>query len=131
MSWSDPIADMLTRVRNGSMVGTDVVEMPHSKLKCEITRVLKREGYIADYAVEGGVKKILRIYLKYTQDNESAIRGLRRDSKPGHRKYVSGSEIPRVLNGMGIAILSTSTGIMTGKDAKGRKMGGEVLCRVW
>lgn len=131
MSWSDPIADMLTRVRNGCMVGTDVVEMPHSKLKCEITRVLKREGYISDYAVEGGVKKILRIYLKYTGDHEPVIIGLRRESKPGLRRYVSCDDVPRVLSGMGIAVLSTSAGIMTGKEARSRRIGGEVLCRVW
>lgn len=131
MSWSDPIADMLTRIRNGCMVGTDTVEMPHSKLKGEITRVLKREGYVVDYAVEGGVKKVLRIYLKYTRKNEPAIRGVRRDSKPGLRRYVTCAGAPRVLSGMGIAILSTSAGIMTDKEARVKGIGGELLCRVW
>ena len=131
MSWSDPIADMLVRIRNAHMAELDIVEMPYSKIKGEITRVFKREGYITDYAVEGGVKKILRIYLKYTQDHEPVIVGLKRISRSGLRKYVAADELPRVLNGMGIAVLSTSAGILTDKEARSKNVGGEVLCFVW
>ena len=130
MSWSDPIADMFTRIRNAHMAGRDMVEMPHSKLKSEITRVLKKEGFITDYVVEGG-KKVLRIYLKYTVDREPVIRGLRRVSRPGLRRYVTGQDIPQVLGGLGVTILTTSSGVMTGKEAKKQNIGGEVLCSVW
>ncbi len=131
MSLSDPIADMLTRIRNAHMAGHEVVEVPHSKLKGEITRVLKREGYINDYVVEGGVKKTLRLYLKYTGENEPAIRGLQRESKLGLRSYVAADEVPQILGGLGIAILSTSSGIMTGREAREKHVGGEVLCSIW
>jgi small subunit ribosomal protein S8 len=131
MSWSDPIADMLVRIRNAHMAELEVVEMPHSKIKSEIARVLKKEGYITDYAVEGGVKKTLRVYLKYTQDHEPAILGLKRVSKAGRRKYVPADDIPRVLNGLGVAVMSTSAGIMTGKEARSKNIGGEVVCSVW
>lgn len=131
MSLSDPIADMLTRIRNAHMAGHEVVEVPHSKLKGEITRVLKREGYINDYVVEGSVKKTLRLYLKYTGESEPAIRGLKRESKLGLRSYVAAAEVPRVLGGLGIAILSTSSGIMTDREARGKHVGGEVLCSIW
>ena len=107
MNVSDPIADMLTRIRNAHGAGLDVVEMPASKLKTEVTRVLKREGYITDFAVEGGVSKVLRIYLKYAAGRAPAIRGLRRDSKPGQRRYVAARGIPRVLGGLGVNVLST------------------------
>jgi len=131
MSMSDPIADMLTRIRNAHAASLDVVEMPFSKMKSEITKVMKREGYVADYAVDGGTKKVLRIYLKYVEGREPVIKGLRRESRPGLRKYVSVSEIPRVLGGLGVAVISTSSGIMTGKEAKSKSIGGEVLCAVW
>jgi small subunit ribosomal protein S8 len=131
MSWSDPIADMLVRVRNAHMAELDTAEMPHSRIKEDIARVLKREGYISDYAVEGGVKKTLRIYLKYTADREPAIRGLKRVSKGGLRQYVGVDEIPRILGGLGVAVMSTSSGIMTGKEARGKQVGGEVLCSIW
>jgi len=132
MSWSDPIADMLARIRNAHMAGLDTVEVPHSRIKGEIVRIMKREGFIADYVVEGGAsKKLFRIYLKYTGEKEPAIRGMQRKSKPGLRSYVASGAIPRVLGGMGIAILSTSGGIMTGKEAKKRNVGGELLCVVW
>ena len=131
MSWSDPIADMLTRIRNAYMAELDVVEMPHSRMKGEITRVLKRCGYVADYAVEGGVGKVLRIYLKYTPDHRAAIKGLKRESKPGLRKYVATDAVPRILGGMGIAVVSTSSGVMTGAEARKKGIGGEVLCSVW
>jgi small subunit ribosomal protein S8 len=131
MSQTDPIADMLTRLRNGHMSGREIVEVPHSKLKDEITRILKREGYITDYVVEGGAKKILRIYLKYLGEGEPAIRGMKRESRSGLRHYVAADEVPRVLGGLGVMILSTSSGVMTGKEARKRNVGGEVLCSVW
>ena len=131
MSLSDPIADMMTRIRNAQAARHEAVEMPHSKMKTEIARVMQREGYVKAYSVEGGPKKILRIYLRYTGDHEPLISGLRRDSTPGRRVYVAAGEIPRVLGGIGIAILSTSGGIVTDKEARKRKVGGEVLCSVW
>lgn len=132
MSWSDPIGDMLVRIRNAHMADLDTVEVPHSKIKSEIIRIMKREGFVADYVAEGGsTKKLLRIYLKYGGQREPTIRGMRRKSKPGLRTYVASDEIPRVVGGMGIVILSTSSGIMTGKEAKKQNLGGEVLCTVW
>lgn len=131
MSMSDPIADMLTRIRNAHMANLEVAEVPYSKIKSEITRVLKKEGYITDYVVEGGTKKVLRIYLKYASENEAAIRGLKRVSKPGLRKYVKSDRIPKVLGGLGINVVSTSQGIMTDKEARKSKVGGEVLCSIW
>ncbi len=131
MSLSDPIADMLTRVRNAHSAGLDTAEMPHSNLKNEISRVLKKEGFITDYIVEGGHKKILRIYLKYVADHEPAIRGLKRESRPGLRKYVAADKVPKVLGGLGMAVLSTSSGVMTDKEARKQSVGGEVLCSVW
>lgn len=131
MSVSDPIADMLTSIRNGQAVGLETVELPHSKLKGEIARLLKREGYVTDYTVEGGVKKVLRVYLKYTRDHQPVIRGIRRVSSPGLRRYSGNRKMPRVLGGMGTMIVSTSQGIMTGKEARSRQVGGEVLCAVW
>jgi small subunit ribosomal protein S8 len=132
MSRSDPIADMLTRIRNAQCAGHEIVEMPYSGLKMEISRILKREGYITDYVVEGGsAKKNLRLYLKYVDAEEAAIRGLRRVSRPGRRNYSTCKEIPRVLGGLGIAILSTSRGLMTDHQARREGVGGEVLCHVW
>lgn len=131
MSYTDPIADMLTRVRNAGMAEHDAVDIPCSKIKEEIARVLKREGYVRDYVVEGVNPKILRVYLKYLNETEPMIKGIRRESKSGLRQYSSAGEIPKVLGGMGIAILSTSSGIMTGKEAKQKNIGGEVLCSVW
>jgi small subunit ribosomal protein S8 len=131
MSWSDPIADMLTRVRNAYRSGQDVAEMPHSKVKGEIVRVLKKEGYISDYAVEGNNGRTLRVYLKYVGERESAIRGLRRNSAPGRRQYVTWDKIPRVLGGAGLAIISTSLGIMSDREARKRKIGGEIICSAW
>jgi small subunit ribosomal protein S8 len=131
MSVSDPIADMLTSVRNAQRVGMEMVSVPHSALKVEIVRVLKKEGYVADYAVEGGVKKVLRVYLRYNSNHEPVIRGLRRASSPGLRAYAGAGRLPRVLGGMGTAVMSTSQGVMTGREARSRKVGGEVLCTVW
>ena len=107
------------------------MEVPHSKLKDEIVRILVKEGYVTDYAVEGGTKKILRVYLKYVGEHEPAIRGLERESRPGLRHYVGAGEIPRTLGGLGTVILSTPSGIMTGRDAREKKVGGEVICSVW
>lgn len=132
MSPSDPVADMLNRIRNALMSGAPVTEVPHSKLKSEIARILKREGFIADYVVEGsGPRKALRVFLKYHADRQPTIRGLRRISKPGLRRYVTCDKVPRVLGGMGVAILSTSGGIVTDSEARKMNKGGEVLCFAW
>ena len=131
MSLSDPIADMLTRIRNAHRASLDVVEMPYSNLKGEVTRVLKKEGFVNDYVVEGGKRKLLRIYLRYNDERVPAINGIQRESRPGLRTYAGADGIPRVLAGLGVAILSTSSGVMTGKSARQKKIGGEVLCSVW
>lgn len=129
---SDPIADMLTRLRNGAKASLPSVDVPHSILKNEIARILKREGYVTDYSTEQVENvKMLRILLRYDRDEAAVIRGLRRISKPGLRRYVPSSKIPRVLGGMGVAILSTSKGILSDKDARREKLGGELLCYVW
>lgn len=131
MSLSDPISDMLTRIRNAHGANLEIVEMPHSKMKAEIARLLKKEGFVKDYVVEGGTKKTLRVYLKYFGDRQAAIKGLRRESRPGLRRFVKAEEIPMVLGGLGITIMSTSSGLMTGKEARHKNMGGEVVCSVW
>jgi small subunit ribosomal protein S8 len=131
MSWSDPIADMLTRIRNALGAGRDVVEMPHSKMKAEIARVLKHEGFVNDFSVEGGVRKELKVYLRYTDKREPAIRGLKRMSTPGLRRYVQARAVPRVLGGQGVALLSTSRGILSDREAREQGIGGELICTVW
>ena len=131
MSWSDPIADMLTRVRNAQSAGLDIVEMPASRLKADIVKVLKEEGYVSDYEIEGDAKKTLRIALKYNDETKPVIRGIRRESKPGLRKFCGWKDIPRVLGGLGIAVISTSSGVMSGVEARRRKLGGELVCSVW
>ncbi len=132
MSLSDPIADMLTRLRNAHSADLDHADIPHSKMKAEIARILKREGFIRDYVSEGGgSKKILRVYLKYDAKRQKGIEGLKRVSRPSLRKYSGADSLPRVLGGMGIAILSTSSGVMTDREARQQKVGGEVLCYVW
>ncbi|MBM9605421.1 30S ribosomal protein S8 [Desulfopila inferna] len=132
MSMSDPLADMLTRIRNAVMVKFKSVEIPKSNTKVEIARVLKEEGYINDYQVsDKGVQGVLTIDLKYGPDGESVISGIKRVSKPGLRQYAKSDAIPSVLNGLGIAIVSTSKGIITNKAAAARKTGGEILCEVW
>ena len=131
---SDPIADMLTRIRNATERYHPEVSLPSSKIKEEIARILKEEGFIEDYGVRAdGAKKILTLTLKYKgkRGKEKVIRGLKRVSKPGRRVYVGADEIPHVLGGLGISILSTSQGIMTGQEARRRRIGGEVLCYVW
>ncbi len=133
MSVCDPIADMLTRIRNAHRAGLEKVQMPYSTLKGELARVLKKEGFISDYVTEGhGGKKDLCVYLRYHGPEQApVIRGLRRISKPGLRRYVSAKSIPRVVGGMGVAVLSTSKGVMSDREARAAKTGGEVLCYVW
>jgi len=132
MSMSDPLADMLTRIRNGVMAKFDVVEMPTSKTKVNIAKVLQDEGYVTGYQVSGsGPQGTLTISLKYTADLEPVITGIKRVSKPGLRKYARAGEIPTVLNGLGIAILSSSKGVITDKTARASNVGGEILCEVW
>lgn len=129
---TDSIADMLTRVRNANAAGHEKVDIPSSRLKVEIARILKEEGFIKGYKVmDQGKQGILRIYLKYGSDNERVLRGITRTSKPGLRVYARASKIPRVLSGMGVAIISTSKGVMTDREARNQGVGGEVLCRVW
>ncbi len=128
---TDPIADMLTRIRNAFMAGHDQVEIPGSVIKGEIARVLTEEGYVGSYEItEEGVKKTITIKLKYSPDGKAAIEEIKRISKPSRRVYVSKDDIPRVRGGMGISILSTSSGIMTGVAARSQKIGGEILCTV-
>ena len=131
MSWSDPIADMLTRIRNGQAAGLDLVEMPSSNLKASIARVLKDEGYVVDFEVGGDAKKVLRVALKYNSDGKPVIRGIRRESAPGLRRFCGWKDIPRVLGGLGVAVISTSSGVMSGLEARRRKLGGEIICSVW
>jgi small subunit ribosomal protein S8 len=128
---TDPIADMLTRIRNAAQAQHDHTVLPASKLKAQVAEILKQEGFIDDYRVGDGIQKKLTIFLKYGRDRQSAFVGMRRASRPGRRFYVGHREIPRVQNGMGVAILSTSVGIMTDRDARDKRVGGEVLCEVW
>ena len=130
MIMTDPIADMLTRIRNALQQKHESVSMPASKEKQAIAKILKDEGFITDYSVEGDVKKTLTITLKYAEDNKRVISGLRRISKPGLRVYAKVDNLPRVLNGLGIAIISTSNGMMTDRDAKKNHLGGEVIAYV-
>ena len=132
MAVNDPIADFLTRVRNAQMAKHDTVEIPHSKMKAEIARILKEEGYINDVSEKGlGVEKRLAVELKYGPDGRRGITGLRRMSRPGRRVYRKQTNIPRVLDGLGVAILSTSQGILTDHAARRAGIGGEVLCFVY
>src|ERR1051326_1709950 len=126
----DPIADMLTRIRNANRALLPDVEMPHSKIKESIANILKREGYIQDFSVEGKVIKKMKMRLKY-QGKKSVIEGLRRISSPGLRRYVGATDIPRVRGGLGVAVLSTSEGVMTGNQARKKNIGGELVCYVW
>lgn len=132
MVMSDPIADMLTRIRNANLVRHESVEMPASNVKRQIAEILKREGFIRDAEyIEDNKQGMIRIFLKYGPNNERVITGLKRISKPGLRVYTKANEIPRVLGGLGIAIISTSKGIVTDKEARQSKNGGEVLAYVW
>jgi small subunit ribosomal protein S8 len=132
MPVTDPLADMLTRIRNGHMAKHTRVDVPTSKMKVSLAKILKEEGYIKNYKVlKDRPHGVLRIYLKYYDGNQPVITGLTRLSKPGRRVYVKSGEIPRVLNGMGVAILSTSKGILADRDARKQNLGGELLCSVW
>jgi small subunit ribosomal protein S8 len=129
---TDPISDYLTRIRNAMDADKPAVEIPASRLKKEISRLLKEQGYIDDYSVEPtAVGEVLRIQLRYTEDRRPVISGLRRVSRPGRRRYASNSEVPKVLGGMGTAIISTSSGVMTGHEARNKGVGGEVVAYVW
>ncbi|HKQ37705.1 MAG TPA: 30S ribosomal protein S8 [Verrucomicrobiae bacterium] len=130
MTPTDPIADMLTRIRNAQRAEIPAIELPHSKMKENVAAILKREGYINEVGVEGTTMKKLKVRLKY-DGRKGVIEGLRRVSRPGLRRYVAADEIPRVHNGMGTAIVSTSEGIMTGVQARKKNLGGELLCYVW
>jgi small subunit ribosomal protein S8 len=128
---TDPIADMLIRIKNASMAGRATISVSHSKMKEAVANILVKEGYIAEVSVsQEGLKKSLHIKLKY-EDKKSVITQIVRKSKPGRRQYIPKTSIPRVLGGMGIAIVSTSSGIMTGKDAQKKGIGGELLCEIW
>ena len=132
MSFTDPIGDMLTRIRNASSARHEKVVVPASRLKVRIAEVLKDEGYIQDFVRhEDGVQGSITILLKYTPEREPAISEIKRVSKPGLRRYVPTTEIPRILNGLGIAILSTSKGVMVDREARKQKVGGELICTVW
>jgi small subunit ribosomal protein S8 len=135
MSMTDPIADFLTRVRNAIRAAHETVEIPASKLKAELARILAEQGYIESWSLvpagEHRAGELIRIRLKYTEDRRSAISGLRRVSRPGQRTYVNAKQIPKVLGGMGTTILSTSHGVMTGHDARATGVGGEILAQVW
>lgn len=132
MSMTDPIADMLTRIRNACQARHRRVDVPASKLKREIARVLAEERFIDNFAHYDDDKQgMLRLYLRYDEDQESIIRGLKRVSRPGLRQYAAKDRLPRVLRGLGVAIVSTSSGVLTDRDARKRGVGGEVLCQVW
>lgn len=132
MTMTDPIADMLTRIRNANNIHHDYVEIPASKLKIALAQILKDEGFIRDYEYQKDSKQgVIKIYLKFTSKKERVITGLKRISKPGLRVYVKKDELPKVLGGLGIAIVSTSRGLMSDKEARKTGVGGEVLCYIW
>jgi len=126
----DPISDMLTRIRNAGRALLPTVEIPHSRVKESLANILKQEGYVSEVAVEGDTKKKLKVRLKY-EGKKCVIEGLKRISKPGLRNYVGATEIPRVRGGLGVAVVSTSEGVMTGVQARKKNIGGELLCYVW
>jgi small subunit ribosomal protein S8 len=128
---TDPIGDLLTRIRNGLIARHHEVKIPHSRIKARIADILAREGYLEDAEVVPGERSEIRVKLKYTPSREPVIKGLKRVSKPGLRVYAGRLELPRVQGGLGIAIVSTSKGVMTDKEARRHKVGGEVLCEVW
>ncbi|MEH7124702.1 MULTISPECIES: 30S ribosomal protein S8 [unclassified Bacillus (in: firmicutes)] len=132
MVMTDPIADLLTRIRNANMVRHEKLEVPASNIKKEIADILKREGFVRDVEfIEDNKQGIIRIFLKYGSNNERVITGLKRISKPGLRVYAKADEVPRVLNGLGIALVSTSQGVLSDKEARAKQVGGEVLAYVW
>ena len=132
MTMTDPIADMLTRIRNANVVKHETVDVPASNMKKELARILLEEGFIRGYdVIEDGKQGIIRIQLKYGQSGERVIQGIKRISKPGMRVYTNAYEVPKVLNGLGISVISTSKGILTDKQARKENVGGEVICYVW
>ena len=132
MVMTDPIADLLTRIRNANMVRHEKIEVPASNIKKQIAEILKREGFVRDVEyVEDNKQGLIRIFLKYGSNNERVITGLKRISKPGLRVYAKSTEVPKVLNGLGIALVSTSQGVLTDKEARAKQVGGEVLAYVW
>ncbi|NLK12272.1 MAG: 30S ribosomal protein S8 [Candidatus Phytoplasma sp.] len=131
MVMTDPIADMLTRIRNANKMRHPKVEIPASKLKTDILSVLKKEGFIKDFSIQNNEKPNIVVTLKYTQDNERVIKGLKRISKPGLRVYAQVDQLPKVLNGLGVALISTSKGILTDREARLSNVGGEVLAYIW
>ncbi|KHD85725.1 30S ribosomal protein S8 [Heyndrickxia ginsengihumi] len=132
MVMTDPIADLLTRIRNANTVRHEKLEVPASKIKKDVAEILKREGFVRDVEfIEDNKQGIIRIFLKYGANNERVITGIKRISKPGLRVYAKADEVPKVLNGLGIAIVSTSQGVLTDKEARSKKIGGEVLAYVW
>lgn len=131
MSITDPIADLLTRIRNAVNAKHESVEIPASKEKLEIVRILKEEGFILGYSVSSDAKKVITVNLKYGENNQKVISGIKRISKPGLRVYAEVDKLPRVLNGLGIAIISTSYGVLTDRDARKKNVGGEVIAYVW
>ena len=132
MTMTDPIADLLTRIRNANIVRHERLEVPASNIKKEIAEILKREGFVRDVEyVEDNKQGLIRIFLKYGSNNERVITGLKRISKPGLRVYAKSTEVPKVLNGLGIALVSTSQGVLTDKEARAKQVGGEVLAYVW
>lgn len=132
MSMTDPIADFLTRIRNANMVRHDSVEVPASKIKKDIAEILKSEGFVRDVEyIEDDKQGVISVFLKYSADKTRVITGLKRISKPGLRTYVKSDDVPKVLNGLGVAIISTSEGVITDKEARAKKIGGEVLAYVW
>lgn len=131
MVMTDPIADLFTRIRNANQMRHEKVVLPHSKIKTEIAKILEEEGFINGYKVEGDVKKNLVVELKYGRSNERVITGIKRVSKPGLRVYAKSEDLPKVLNGLGLAIISTSKGVMSEKQARKENVGGEVIAYVW
>mgnify|MGYP001084838623 CR=1 FL=1 len=132
MSMTDPVSDMLTRIRNATTVRHDRADVPASKMKLEIAKILKQEGFIRTFKLlEEGPQGLIRIYLKYAEDGEPVIHGLRRVSTPGRRVYRAADELPKVQNGLGVAVVSTNRGVLTDEQARGLRVGGEILCEVW
>ncbi len=132
MSMTDPVSDMLTRIRNATTVRHDRADVPASKMKLEIAKILKQEGYIRTFKLlEEGPQGLIRIYLKYAEDGEPVIHGLQRVSSPGRRVYRRADDLPKVRNGLGVAVISTNRGVLTDEQARGLRVGGEVLCEIW
>jgi small subunit ribosomal protein S8 len=132
MSMTDPISDLLTRIRNATTVRHDRTDVPASKMKLEVAKILKQEGFIRTFKViEEGPQGVIRIYLKYAEDGEPVIHGLKRVSRPGCRIYRGVDDLPRVQNGLGVAVISTNRGVLTDEQARGLRVGGEVLCEIW